>query len=411
MSDTLKQTFAARTDALAPFLAMEVMERGLAMEREGTAVHHLEVGEPDFEPPACVVEACTSALVGGETHYSDSRGLAQLRRAIADNLEDRFGVSVDPDCVLVTSGTSPAMLLVFSLLVDPGDEIILAEPYYPCYPNFIRYCGGKPVFVTTSADEAYRLDPEAVRRAITPRTKAILIGSPANPTGAVQPRETVEALGSLGLPLISDEIYDGLVYDDTKITSAHQLDCDVFVLDGFSKRYAMTGFRLGWVVAPEWAMRRLQIMQQNLFISANLFVQHAGVAALQGGGADVEKMRATYQRRRGLLARGLEALGFEIPNLPEGAFYLFADATRFGADSRALANDILERAHVGVCPGIDFGAAGEGNLRFCYAVSEETIAGALEQLAAVLPELERQTASSIRSTSIRATNTRSRRPS
>ena len=394
MAKTALHPFASRTDALEPFLAMEVMERAFAMERSGISVSHLEIGEPDFAPPKAAIEACARALRGGETHYSDSRGLAELRRAIAGDVEARFGVSVDPDRVMVTSGTSPAMLLVFSLLIDPGDEVILGAPCYPCYPNFIRYCGGAPVFVETSAEDGYVLDPDTVRRAVTPRTRAILIGSPANPTGAIQPRATVEALSALGLPLISDEIYDGLVYDDAKVTSALEFDCDAFALDGFSKRYAMTGFRLGWVVAPEWAMRRMQIMQQNLFISASRFVQHAGVAALESGAADVAKMRSVYQMRRDFLAAGLRELGFGIPKLPSGAFYLFANAARFGADSKRLADEILERAHVGVCPGIDFGAAGEGHLRFCYAVSETTLETALDQLAQVLPELEVEAASS-----------------
>lgn len=393
MSKLPQPPFASRTDALAPFLAMEVMERAFAMERQGTSVLHLEIGEPDFSPPQAAIEACDRALRGGETHYSDSRGLAELRSAIAVDLEARFAVSVDPGRVLVTSGTSPAMLLVFSLLLNPGDEVVLAQPHYPCYPNFIRYCGAVPICVETSPEDGYNLDPEAVRRVLTPRTRAILIGSPANPTGAIQSRATVAALADLGLPLISDEIYDGLVYDDAKVTSALEVCDDAFVLDGFSKRYAMTGFRLGWLVAPEWAMRRLQIMQQNLFISASRFVQYAGIAALEAGAPDVTRMRAVYERRRERLARGLEALGFGVPGLPEGAFYLFVDASRFGRDSRALASQILERAHVGVCPGIDFGASGEGKLRFCYAVSEATIDKALERMAAVLPELEAQAAS------------------
>jgi len=220
MADPAPHPFASRTDVLEPFLAMEVMERAFAMEHAGISVSHLEVGEPDFAAPEAAVSACAQALRDGETHYSDSRGLIELRTAIANDVETRFQVSVDPDRVMVTSGTSPAMLLVFSLLIEQGDEIVLGAPCYPCYPNFIRYCGGVPVFVETVAEDAYLLDPEAVRRAITPRTRAILIGSPANPTGAIQPREVVEALSELGLPLISDEIYDGLVYGDAAVTSA-----------------------------------------------------------------------------------------------------------------------------------------------------------------------------------------------
>jgi aspartate/methionine/tyrosine aminotransferase len=195
------------------------------------------------------------------------------------------------------------------------------------------------------------------------------------------------ALADLGIPIVSDEIYDGLVYDDANVTSALEVTDEAFVLDGFSKRYAMTGFRLGYLIAPRPALRPLQVLQQNLFISANRFVQHAGVAALREGAETVAAMREAYSRRRTLLVDGLRKLGFGVPVLPQGAFYVFADARAFGNDSLSLAFEILERARVGTCPGIDFGAAGEGWLRFCSAASEASIAEALERLGEVLPEL------------------------
>jgi aspartate/methionine/tyrosine aminotransferase len=379
---------ARRLAEMQPFLAMQVMERAFAMERAGARVLHLEIGEPDGAPPPEAVEACRRALLAGETRYTDSRGLAELREAIASDLERRFGVNPGPERVVVTSGTSPAMLLTFSLLLSEGDEVVLPDPCYPCYPNFVRYCGATPVRVPTDPEQGYRLDPDAVRAALTPRTRAVVVSSPANPTGAVQDEEAMRGLAALGLPLVSDEIYDGLVYDGVRLTSALQVSGDVFALDGFSKRYAMTGFRLGWLVAPEWALPPLRILLQNLFISANCFVQHAGIAALAHGAATVERMRKRYERRRALLVDGLRALGFGIPSLPSGAFYVLADASRFGRDSLRLAFDLLERAHVGVTPGIDFGPGGEGRLRFCYAASEATLEEALERLARVLPELE-----------------------
>jgi len=378
---------AARTARIEPFLAMEVMERAFAMERDGARVLHLEIGEPDFPPPPEVVVACTEALAAGQTRYTDSRGLRELREAIAADYATRFGVTVDAERVLVTSGTSPAMLLVCSLLVDPGDEVVIATPHYPCYPSFVHTCGGVPVFVPTDPASGYRLEVDAVREALTPRTRAIVVGSPANPTGAIQSAETLRGLAELGLPIVSDEIYDGLVYDGAKVTSALEVTDDAYVLDGFSKRYAMTGFRLGWLVAPTDAVRPLQTLQQNLFISANRFVQHGGVAALRSGAKSVAAMRDAYEKRRDRLARGLRDLGFRIPLLPSGAFYIFADARAFGADSVALAFELLERAHVGVTPGADFGAAGEGWLRFSYAASDATLDEALERLADVLPSL------------------------
>ncbi len=386
----MPERFAARVDQIRPFLAMEVLERAQAMERAGARVIHLEVGEPDFPPPPAAVAACAQALERGETHYTDSRGLLDLREAIAADHARRFGVAVDPERVLVTNGTSSAMLLVFSLLVGPGDEVILAAPHYPCYPNAIRVVGGVPVAVPTRAQDGFALDVDAVRRALSPRTRAIVVSSPANPTGAIQTRATLAALAELGLPPGSDESYDGLVYGGARVTSALELCDDAYVLDGFSKRYAMTGFRLGYAIAPKAAARPLQVLQQNLFISANHFVQRAGIAALRDGAATVAAMRAAYARRRDLLVEGLRRLGFGVPVLPEGAFYVFADARTFGADSLALAFEILERAHVGTTPGIDFGAEGEGFLRFCYAASDESLREALARLADVLPSLAKR---------------------
>jgi (5-formylfuran-3-yl)methyl phosphate transaminase len=379
--------FAERARSTQPFLAMEVMERAFAMEREGAHIIHLEIGEPDFPPPPAAIQACVRALQDGETRYTDSRGLAELREAIARDHARRAGVPVDPECVLVTSGTSPAMLLVFSLLVAPGDEVVLGTPHYPCYPNFIRACGGTPVLVPSAAEDGYQLDARAVRRALGPRTRAIVVNSPANPTGAIQSRETLAELAALGVPIVSDEIYHGLVYDGAELTSALGLGDDVFVLDGFSKRYAMTGFRLGYVIAPPSALRPLQVMQQNFFISASRFVQHAGLAALREGAPTVAAMCAAYAKRRTQLVEGLRALGLKVPVMPRGAFYVLADARAFGGDSLRLAMLLLERARVGAAPGIDFGEAGEGWLRFCCAASESAIDEALARLARVLPSL------------------------
>ena len=375
-----------RVRAIQPFLAMEVLEKAYAMERAGAQVIHLEIGEPDFPAPPAAVEACRAALAGGKTRYTDSRGLPELRAAIAADKARRTDVAVDPEQVLVTSGTSPALLLLFSLLLEPGDEVIVPAPHYACYPNFVRFSGGVPVAVPCDPAAGWAIDPDAVRRALTRKTRAIVMGSPANPTGAVQPREVMAALAGLGVPLVSDEVYDGLVYDGAHATSALEVaeGAEVYVLDGFSKRYAMTGFRLGYAIAPREALRPLQILAQNLFISAAEFVQRAGLAALEHGEPTVAAMREAYARRRDLLVAGLRALGFGVPAAPQGAFYVLADARRFDTDSLRLAARILEEAHVAVTPGIDFGTAGEGFLRFCYANSDEAIAEALTRMRRVL---------------------------
>jgi len=375
----------ARIRAVEPFLAMEVMERAFAMERKGVRVIHLEIGEPDFAAPPEAIRACQEALAAGATHYTDSRGLPELREAIARDKSRRTGVPVDPERILVTGGTSPAMLLVFQLLLEPGDEVIVPAPHYPCYPNFVRVCGGTPVMVPCDPARGYAVDVAAVCAAQTPRTRALVLGSPANPTGAIQDRDTLQALAGLGVPIVSDEIYDGLVYAGARVVSALALPgAEAFVLDGFSKRYAMTGFRLGYAIVPEQALRPLQILQQNLFISASEFVQRAGIAALAHGAGTVHAMQAAYARRRRILVDGLRALGLGVPVEPPGAFYVLADARAFGADSRKLAFHLLEHAQVAVTPGIDFGAAAEGWLRFCYAASEDDLRTALERLGPVL---------------------------
>lgn len=379
--------FAKRTDEVEPFLAMEVMERGMAMARAGASIVQLGVGEPDFDAPPEAVDAAVASLRAGETHYTDSRGLFSLREAIADECKARRGVAVDPDQVVVTGGTSPAILLCLNLLVDPGDEVVLATPHYPCYPNMIATCGGTPVLVPTGPEDGFIMDVARVRAAITPRTRAIFLASPANPTGAVQPREVVEELSSLGVPILSDEIYDGLTYDGAEVTSPLEFSRDTYVLDGFSKRYAMTGFRLGYVIAPEPAARPLQSLAQSFFISTAQFVQQSGLAALAHGASHVEHMRQEYAARRRLLIDGLRAMGLSIPIDPPGAFYVLVDMRHFERDSLTLCFEILDRAQVALGPGRDFGEIAEGFVRFSFATAGPDIEEALRRLGTTLPSL------------------------
>ncbi len=379
--------YSARMESIAPFLAMEVMERGMEMARAGLDVRQLGVGEPGFPPPPEVAEAAAAAVAAGDTHYTDSRGLHRLREAIAADCERRRGTAVSPDRIVVTSGTSPALLMVASLLLDPGDELILPTPHYPCYPNMVATCGGRPVLVPTSPDDGYVIDVDRVRAAITPRTRGILLASPANPTGAVQPPEVVRGLAGLGVPILSDEVYDGLLYDGAVATSPLGMTDRCFVFDGFSKRYAMTGFRLGYVVAPESAMRHLVSLQQNLFISASHFVQTAGLTALEKGEPHRRMMVAEYDRRRRVLVDGVRRLGLAVPVTPTGAFYVLADARHLGRDSLGLAFEILERTGVALGPGRDFGEIAEGFLRFSFAAAFEDITASLERLEEGLPAM------------------------
>ncbi len=376
-----------KAESLGPFIAMDVMERAHQIESAGADVVHLEVGEPDFDTPGCVIEAAIRALREGRTHYTDSLGIPELREAVAADTLTRTGVRVDPGRVVITSGSSPAMLLLFASLLEPGDEVILTDPHYPCYPNFIRFFDAVPVTVEVSEDDGFLLDPDTVKARITSRTRAILINSPANPTGAVLSPERMERLATLGPILISDEVYHGLVYEG-EATSALEYSADAYVLNGFSKRYAMTGWRLGYVIVPPESVRTVQKLQQNFFISANSFVQWAGVAALQRTGPDLEAMRQTYARRRPILLEGLRGIGFTVKVPPTGAFYIFANARRFDRDSKRLGFDLLDRARVGVTPGVDFGSGGEGFLRFSYAASETRIREGLRRLEEYLSRSE-----------------------
>lgn len=373
---------SANTRALTPFLAMEIMERGMALQDAGQPVVQLGVGEPNFPPPPEVVEATAQALRDGMTHYTDSRGLTPLRVAIAHESEQRRGRRISPDQIIVTSGTSPALSMVLQLLLNPGDELLIPTPHYPCYANMVKLCGATAVFVETHPETGYRLEVECLRRAITPKTRGILLASPANPTGSVQPPEVIEALASLDLPILCDEIYDGLLFDGVQAVSPMFHRPDVFVFDGFSKRYAMTGFRLGYVIAPLEASRTLQTMQQNLHISASHFAQVGALAALRHGQPHLEMMREAYDQRRLRLLKGLRAMGMSIPVDPAGAFYVLADPGFGPISSLDLAFQILEETKVAVGPGRDFGAIAEGKLRFSFAASDAQIDEALRRLAA-----------------------------
>jgi len=359
---------------------MDVLERAQAIEREtGVNVIHLEVGEPDFDTPSPIIEAAVKALRDGDTHYTHSLGLIELRQAIAAWYHTHYHVTVSPAQVIVTSGSSPAILLVLATLLDAGDEIVVSDPRYACYPNFIRLCDGITVDVPVAEDEGFQYTADRVRAHLTPRTKAIIVNSPANPTGMLLHPEEMARIADLGSFVIADEIYHGLVYAGRAHSILEYTD-RAFVLNGFSKLFAMTGWRLGYVIAPPAFVRPMQKIQQNLFISAGSFVQRAGIVALQQAETEARRMVEIYDQRRRVMLAGLRDIGFGVAHDPPGAFYVFANASRFGRDSYKLAFDILEHAKVAVAPGIDFGRRGEGFLRFSYANSLANIHEGLRRL-------------------------------
>lgn len=376
---------ARRAEDIAPFIVMEVMERAREMERSGIDVIHLEVGEPDFDIPPAVKNATCEALERGLTHYTHSLGDQELREAICRHYLDKYGVSVKPEQVAVTSGTSPAMMLVFAVLLEKGQEVILSDPGYPCYPNFIKFFGGIPAKVPVYEKDGFELRADAIRERVTRRTKAILINSPSNPTGCLLSERTMRAIAECSPYIISDEIYHGLVYEGQEHSILEFTD-RAFVLNGFSKLYAMTGYRLGYLIAPEGFIRPIQKLQQNLFICASSLSQRAGIAALEETSSEVAEMKKVYNQRRLFMIKRLRELGFGITVPPTGAFYVFAKARGFSGDSYQLAFDILEKAHVGVTPGIDFGQNGEGYLRFSYASSMKNIAEGLDRIERYLRE-------------------------
>jgi aspartate/methionine/tyrosine aminotransferase len=348
---------------------------------------HLEFGEPDFEAPAVVREAAERALKDGRTKYVSSLGLAPLREAVAEHYRRTYGVVISPDQVLVTPGTSPAMLLLFGHLLDPGDEVILSDPYYACYPSFIRYAEGVPIPVPISEADRFQYRLEDIERRRGPRTRAIIVNSPANPTGAVLSAERLEAIARLadgdGLFIVSDEIYHGLSYEG-RDRSILEFTDHAFVLNGFSKAFAMTGWRLGYVIGPQEHIRALQTLFGNFYISTNEFVQWAGVAALTEGLEESRRFRAIFDDRRRAMIAGLRAIGLGVGFEPTGAFYVLANARHYTNDSTRLAYDLLESGHVAVTPGAAFGPNAEGYLRFSYASSIERISEGLRRVGRVL---------------------------
>lgn len=373
-------------EQMTSFIVMDVLERAQELEKEGKDIVHLEVGEPDFDLSEIVRDAAEASFAQKRTHYTHSLGDKELRLEIARFYQREYGVTIDPDQVIVTSGSSPAILMALMVLCEPGSEVILSDPGYPCYKNFVLACNAKPISVDLSPEDGFQYSIEKIKKAITPKTRAIFVNSPMNPTGTLVSDATYKELVSLGIPLLSDEIYHGLVYEG-RAKSALEFTDNAFVLNGFSKRYAMTGLRLGFLVAPKEHVRKLQVIQQNLFICAPSISQRAGIVALRDSEPEVAERRAIYDERRRYMLSRLKNMGFEVEVEPQGAFYIFCNAKKFTTDSYRFAFDVLENAHVGITPGVDFGKNGEGYVRFSYANSLDNIKKGMDRLETYLQKL------------------------
>ncbi|HEX7037863.1 MAG TPA: aminotransferase class I/II-fold pyridoxal phosphate-dependent enzyme [Pseudomonadales bacterium] len=383
---------ASRIRQISPFRVVQLLERAKALEAAGHRVVHFEVGEPDFPTAPPIVEAGRAALTAGATRYTESLGLPALRARIAEWYRETAGVAIAPQRVVVTAGASGALLLLSALLLDPGDELLLPEPGYPCNDPFARLVGAVPVAVPVLAEDGFRVDPGQVAAAWTAASRGLLVASQANPTGAVLEPERLTALvhtvRERGGALLLDEIYQGLIYEDIGYRSGLALDDGIYVLNSFSKYFGMTGWRLGWMVLPESQVEPVARLAQNLFISPSSVAQHAALAAFEPAAVAIhEERRAAFARRLVRLCDGLESLGFRIPARPAGAFYVYVDVSRTGIDAMTFCERLLERHHVAVTPGLDFGRRdAERFVRFAFTTGEADIDLGLERIADALAD-------------------------
>ncbi len=385
---------AHRLRSIAPFRVMQLVDRAKSLEAAGHRVVHFEVGEPDFDTAGPILEAGRQALAGGHTRYTQAMGTPELRQRIARFYQERAGVTVAPERVVITSGASGGLLLLSALLLNPDDELLMPDPGYPCNEVFLGVVNARPRRIPVSAESGFQIEPEMLRAAWGQQTRGLLLASPANPTGAVADRAALEALMAAvahrqGVFLL-DEIYQGLVYGSDaaqpEYASGLSLSQDIFVLNSFSKFFGMTGWRLGWLVVPEPYLDGIERLAQNLFISPSSIAQHAALAAFEPAAMAIhEARRQQFARRRDRLAAGLRALSLEIPVDPRGAFYLYVDVSRTGLDSETFCWRLMEEHHVAVTPGIDFGEhRAERYVRFACTTGEEDIDLGLERIGRAL---------------------------
>ena len=381
---------SGRAAAVAPFHVMRILERARALEAAGKDIIHLEVGEPDFPTPAPVLVAAREALASQPLGYTPAAGLPRLRQAIADYYRGRYQVEVEPARIIVTPGGSGALQLALAAVVDVGEVVLTMEPGYPCNRHIVSVIGAKSRAVPLSADQGYRLTAEQVAAAWQPDVRAVMVATPSNPTGSVMSRDNIRELHALVMErdaaLIVDEIYQGLTYGAADHTAAcHDAD-NLFVVNSFSKYFGMTGWRLGWLVAPSEFAEALARLAQNLYLAAPTLSQHAALAALEPASLVLlDQRRDAYRERRDVLVNLLVDSGFEIASPPDGAFYVYARIPPQCHDAADLAEVLLETAGVAVTPGIDFGGKESARmLRFAYTVEPERLREAAARIASVM---------------------------
>ncbi len=384
---------AERMSRLGTESAFEVLARAKALERQGKEIIHLEIGEPDFDTPVHIREAAKRALDGGATHYGPAAGLPELREAIAKDVGSTRNIPVSPDEIVVTPGAKPIMYFVITALVNPGDEVIYPNPGFPIYESVINFVGGVPVPIPLREETGFGFDLDLLERRASSRTKLIIINSPQNPTGGVLEPDQLGRIAEIAkryrIPVLADEIYKSFLYDGefTSITRFPGMDGLVIILDGFSKAYAMTGWRLGYGVMPQVLAEHVTRLMVNSNSCTASFTQLAGIAALQGDQTPVAEMVAEFKRRRDLIVAGLNQLPGVSCRTPRGAFYVFPNVTGLGRPSAEVAEMFLQEAGVAALGGTAFGEYGEGYLRLSYANSEANLRAALERIRPVCARL------------------------
>ena len=380
---------ASRMSHIAPFEVMEIQTAARELERQGKDVIHMEIGEPDFTTPRPIVDAAIAALNTTPMFYTSALGIQPLREAIAAFYASKYGVAVSPERIIITAGSSAALLLAFGVLLNPGDEVLMADPGYPCNRHFVRAMEGVPRTVPVGPEHVYQLAAGDIGAHWNERSVATLVASPSNPTGTLIAPDELKRIhaevSSRGGTLIVDEIYQGLTYGVAPSTALSISD-DLFVINSFSKYFQMTGWRLGWLVAPPAYVRKVETLAQNLFISASTPAQHAALAAFHPDTlAILEERRAEFETRRDFLLPALRSLGFQVPVVPQGAFYIYADSSNIATDSFTLAGRILRESHVAVTPGKDFGRASpEKHIRIAYTQTVPRLGEAVERMRGVI---------------------------
>jgi aspartate/methionine/tyrosine aminotransferase len=380
---------AARMAQIEPFHVMELMARAKALEAEGRSIIHLEVGEPDFATADPILEAAQRFLSGGHVHYTAALGLRALREAISGFYRTRYGLDISPDRIVITAGASGALLLALGVLVNPADEWLMPDPGYPCNRHFVRLLEGRPVSLPVGAASNYQPTTEQLAASWTGRSKGLMLASPANPTGTLLDIGAMAELAAFVAArdgsLLVDEIYHGLTYG-VEAVSALAVSDELFVINSFSKYFGMTGWRLGWLVAPQRYVREIEKLAQNLYIAPSTVAQHAALAAFQPETmAILEARRSEFRLRRDMLLPSLRKLGFKIAAEPQGAFYVYADSSGLAADSFSLAGKLLANAGIAATPGLDFGShAPQHHMRFAYTIGRDRIEEGMVRMAAFL---------------------------